>query len=239
MANWEKYYHYEYVHGFMEQEPYYAYCLEQCASFIEAGLNPRLPLKVVLGGIHPHATLPSDFINLCRHLFPTRGLIPFIVDQNPQAMSEIEEGGFIPAVEHLEDLPQATFDGTSLMITDYTIDFMTDGQLAGLNKTLPTILQPNGLFVATITDTSLPLLRQYQGLREYGIQMHYRTPERLRRLLSNLKLVLMAVTGNRNHLLIFSRKDSEAKEFAGTPIGLYKNEGPFGNWLLKRRSSFN
>lgn len=237
MANWEKYYHYEYVHGFLEQEPYYAHLLENCASFIENGIDPHLPLKVVLGGIHPHATLPSHFINLCRELFPTRSLLPIVVDQNRQAFDGIEEGGFTPVVEHLEDLPRATFENTSLLITDYTLDFMTNERVAKLNQSLPGLLQPNGLFVATIDDTLVPLFRRYQGLLEYGIPLHYRRPEKLKGLLNNLKLVILASTSNHNYLLIFARKDASATEFTGNAIALFKNEGPFENWLLKRKSS--
>lgn len=234
---WERYYRYENIHGFREQEPYYAYVLECFTPYVEETVDPQLPLKVALGGIHPSATKPSEFVALCRQLFPTRRLLPYVIDQNPRVFEVIDEDGFFPAVEQLENLPPHSFDHLSLLITDFTLDFMTDRQLTKLDQTLPSRLQPNGIFVATISDVSFPLLRGLQDMREFGLHLHYRNPQRVRRLLGNLKLIFAASTGNHNHLLVFTRKGTGAPEFTGPAIGLFDDEGSFQEWLRQRRAT--
>lgn len=228
MAGWERYYEETNIRGFNEQAFFYLFVLEKLGSFIRQGVRPNEALTAILGGIHPLATKPAHFINLCAAAFPGQALNPVIIDQNQQALDSLSGSGFTRQKAQLENLP-AEADSLHLVICDYTLDFMNDNQIRELNRTLPGKLNPFGVFVVTL---DAPLLTWLHRLTTavYSPRVEFRSPRKLQTLLPNLQAVYLAETSNNNYLTVFTRTDSPIQPTKEI-YGLYCNEGPFEAWI--------
>ena len=231
---WNRYYSEENIRSLKEQSPYYAYILEQLAEYVSKGKAPDEPLFVALGGIHPKVTRPEHFIALCEdsldHL-----IFPIILDQNEQALQGLSQDGYVAMQANLEDLPEIT-PPLSLLICDYTTDFMTDSQLSHMNQTLPGHLDPNGLLMLTVDTPTIPGLSRLRNKISFNVNVHPRSEKKLTTLLSNFKLVYVAQTENDNLLTVFASIDSPLEAHKGAPFSLSPEEnGGFGKWLSQQK----
>ena len=181
---WDRYYKETNITPFNEQAPYYAYFLDHYKEFVTRGKDPNKPLSVALGGLHPKVTLPSHFASLCQAVFDSP-LDVHIIEQNKQVLDSLPQADEYSLLHaQLEALPEH-FPQLSLLICDFTLDFMSDSQVKELNKTLPAKLDTNGLFIVTQECTAIPIITKLQNKIKYGIDVHPRSADNLCNLLPN------------------------------------------------------
>ncbi len=226
---WKRYYEEEGIESLSAQAPYYRYALEQLDAFITAGRGENEQITVVLGGLHPKATRPEHFEGMCSSLF-RNPLDVVILDQNEQALKEIDRGRYSVFQAKIQMLPKE-IGLVSLLVCDYTTDFMSDSQIREMNVTLPNLMDKNGVLALTIENPTVPTLSKVSDLVRFGVKTYPRGVNKIKRLLSNFKLILDARTANNNNLLVFVLKNAKISEFEGLSIGLFPDEGPFEEWI--------
>jgi len=233
MNDWEKYYRDKEIRSFRAQSPYYEYVLESFGPDLEDRLGKHEVVNLALGGIDPTVTQPEDFLSLGHRAITAHPKSFFIIDQNPQAIASLGGTACQPILAQLENLPHH-LPPLHPLICDYTLDFMSDRQVSVLNETLPSRLHSDGLVMVTIDDSVLSGLTRLVSHFKRGVELYPRNRKKLAKLLSNFKPVCVASTGNHNLLIVLTRKDNPMPPHRGPEIGLYQDEGIFGDWLKER-----
>lgn len=241
---WERYYAEREIRPFTAQVPFYRYYLECFGQNIEASLAPEQPVRVLMGGINPIATKPSDLTELAKTIFPERDVETMVVDQNEEALSRIEEESFQPILADLTKLPPEV-NSLHLVVCDFTLDFMTDLQVREFGKVLAERLAKDGVLLVSGAEYAFNALRELENKLKYGLSQHFRTSGKLIRLLDSLKPVAVAEAQikythrsalERQPSLVyaFARPDSSYERSTGL-LGLVDDENPhFGSWLHAR-----
>lgn len=227
---WQRYYQETEIVPFNYQAPSYAYLLEVFLPFITEGKEPGSPISVALGGLHPKVTTPDHFVSFCQKVFHSP-LDVYIIDQNKQVLDlfpQVEGQSLVHA--QLENLP-AEIPPLSLLICDFTLDFMSDRQIKTLNETLPSKLDKNGLFIVTQDVPAIPKLSQLQTKFIYGVNIYPRRVKQLWKLLSNFKPIFQGFTGNYSDITVFTHKDSLIARHIGDHYSLDADNTNFTEWL--------
>lgn len=214
---WKRYYDETEVVPFRAQEAAYTHILNALEPYITQNKLPNNEVFVALGGIHPKVTKPEHFIDFCSKVF-THQVNPIIVEQNSGIFQSITGTNYLPLNAKLENLPIPN-GLLSLLICDFTTDFMTDIQIKSLNLTLPQVLDKNGIFIATQEDPSSCSLTKLRNKLKYGINTYQRAPNKLTNQLNNLKLIYQGLS-HWGTISVFSQKDSPFGVHKGQPFDL-------------------
>lgn len=227
---WDKYYEESDIIAFNEQAPYYAYLLEQLTPYITHGKTPDQRLSVALGGLHPKVTQPHHFSGLCEAVF-AHPLDIHIIEQNQQVLDSLPEIDD-QHLDHaqLENLP-SSIPPLSLLICDFTMDFMTDAQIIQFNQSFPTKLDQYGLLIVAQDCPLIPLRAKIHNKLSYGIDYYPRSVKQLCKMLSNFKSIYQGITENNSHITIFTHKLSPLPEHTGDPFSPNPHSGEFAEWL--------
>lgn len=226
---WDRYYQETEVLPFNAQAPYYTYLLEQLSPYILRGKDLSQPISVALGGLHPTVTHPDHFTTLCSGVF-NAPLHTFILDQNFQALNRFSASDAELLIQaKLEHLPLST--PLSLLVCDFTLDFMSDSQITTLNQTLPTVLDSTGVFIVTQDNPFIPQVSQLHNKLKYGINVYPRTTHKLKTMLSSFKSIYECQIRHDTNVTIYTHRNSQFPEHQGMPFLLDPETGNFSYWL--------
>lgn len=232
--NWERYYEEKKVVPFTEQSASYGYILDNFGDYLIGNLDGEIPVAV-LGGMNPSATKPENFEKLCKSFLGKCQTI--VVDQNEFALTSVANTESTPLLSGLENLPQE-LKNVSLMICDFTFDFMTDEQVKMFDATWQLHCRSNNLLFISLDCPAIPFAAAWQYKRQYGLDMHYRTAEKLAKLMPNHKAVIRAVTGKETELLVLASKESSLAHWEGESCLITSDSDRFAKWLGENQGKF-
>lgn len=231
---WQRYYQETDVVSFNEQRLAYQYIIEDFVPYLTAEIGHDTPIAIALGGLHPKVTFPEHFLSFCNDLLD-HPHIPLIIDQNQEALKNPNNLPFIPVHSSLEQLP-VDLPPISLLILDFTTDFMSDRQIAELNKTLPSHLAPNSLVVIAQESPFIPLMSKVKSMILHGLPVYPRSPKSLSQLLTNFKNIYQASTDT-GYISLFSSPKSPFPRHLGLPYGINLDQPQYYHWVSAKQKT--
>ncbi len=222
---WTEYYHEPHVRLFNEQTAYYQHAIEKMAE-CEPILDDS-PKVFVLGGFHPLTFAAYDFRDFCsRPSCPQQKDRSIFLDLNPEPLQSLNPKSFPLRLQ--ADLANLPFKDTiDFLFLDFTLDFMKDTQVTEFASGANKVLRKNGLVLAMIN----PILcwkffSRLLAKSKAHITCFNRTPTHLLNLTKNhLKLCFWG-QNDCDHLMVFSRPDSNFPAHQGQTFVLEEDYLP-------------
>lgn len=189
--SWSEYYC-KNARPFAKQVPMYEQLLGQRVS-------QDAPLNWALGGYHPYNSTVRDFLAFVQKLNPHGSTECFLLDKNPEpgfvAKKRLGDSNVIRA--RLEELP-FQLSSIDVLINDFTLDFMSDRQIAQYSSQAVQTLNRSGWLVVASMNPSLLSILDHDA----PVEMYPRSRVRVQELLTDF-ICIDQVTKDDASVLLF------------------------------------